>query len=50
MLEWGPLGMQQVSQARFGHFEMLGFAGNTAPDHLDHLHALAWWLKRLKVH
>jgi hypothetical protein len=49
VLKWGPLGMQQVSEARAGRFEMLGFAGNTAPDHIDHLHALAWWLKRLKV-
>jgi hypothetical protein len=49
VLKWGPLGMQQVSQARAGRFQMLGFAGNTAPDHVDHLHALAWWLKRLRV-
>ncbi|MBI4877412.1 MAG: hypothetical protein HY822_22520, partial [Acidobacteria bacterium] len=46
VLKWGPLGMQQLSQARAGRFEMLGFAGNSAPDHIDHLHALAWWLKR----
>lgn len=49
VLKWGPLGMQQLSEARVGRFEMLGFAGNSAPDHVDHLHALAWWWKRLKL-
>lgn len=49
VLRWGPLGMQQLSAARSGRFETLGFAGNSAPDHVDHLHALAWWLKRLKT-
>jgi hypothetical protein len=49
VLKWGPLGMQQVSEAHLGRFHLLGFAGNSAPDHVDHLHALAWWLKLLKV-
>ncbi len=49
VLHWGPLGMQQVSEVRSGRFTMLGFAGNSAPDHVDHLYALAWWLKRLKL-
>jgi hypothetical protein len=40
VLEWGPLGMQQLSEASQGRFTVLGFAGNTAPDHVDHLHAL----------
>jgi hypothetical protein len=48
VLRWGPLGMQQLSEARAGGFLLLGFAGNSAPDHLDHLHALAWWLRRLR--
>ena len=39
VLEWGPLGMQQLSDAARGNFHVLGFAGNTAPDHVDHLHA-----------
>jgi len=39
-LRWGPLGMQQVSVAEQGGFRVEGFAGNTAPDHMDHLHAL----------
>lgn len=45
VLKWGPLGMQQLSAARQHHFAVLGFAGNTAPDHVDHLHALDYFLK-----
>lgn len=40
VLQWGPRGMQQLSMVRAGRFELLGFAGNTAPDHIDHLHAM----------
>lgn len=40
VLKWGPLGMQQLSEASRGRFTVLGFAGNAAPDHVDHLHAL----------
>ena len=40
VLRWGPRGMQQLSEVRSGRFELLGFAGNSAPDHVDHLHAL----------
>ena len=40
VLRWGPRGMQQLSEARAGRFEVLGFAGNSAPDHVDHLHAM----------
>jgi hypothetical protein len=31
--------MQQLSGTRAGSFAVLGFAGNSAPDHVDHLHA-----------
>jgi hypothetical protein len=31
VLEWGPRGMQQLSEVRAGHFELMGFAGNSAP-------------------
>ena len=48
VLKWGPLGMQQLSAARQHHFAVLGFAGNTAPDHADHLHALDCFLKKLE--
>lgn len=46
VLRWGPRGMQQLSEVRAGGFEMLGFAGNSAPDHVDHLHAMPEMLKR----
>ena len=45
VLAWGPVGMQQVSAARAGRLEVRGFAGNSAPDHLDHLHAFPQWLR-----
>jgi len=41
LLEWGPVGMQQLSEVRKGRFLLQGFAGNSAPDHVDHLHATA---------
>lgn len=47
VLTWGPLGMQQLSRARQHHFAVLGFAGNTAPDHVDHLHGLFYFLNNL---
>lgn len=47
ILKWGPLGMQQLCVARKNHFAVLGFAGNTAPDHVDHLHGLPWFLSEL---
>jgi hypothetical protein len=40
VLRWGPRGMQQLSEARAGKFELMGFAGNSAPDHIDQLHAM----------
>ena len=43
-LAWGPLGMQAISEARSGRLAILGFAGNSAPDHVDHLHALGSFL------
>ena len=46
VLRWGPRGMQQLSEVRAGRFEVLGFAGNSAPDHVDHLHAMPELLAR----
>jgi len=40
VLVWGPRGMQQISAARSGRFELRGYAGNSAPDHIDQLHAM----------
>jgi len=47
VLQWGPGGMQQLSEVRQDRFLVLGFAGNTAPDHVDHLHALPHFLEML---
>ncbi len=47
VLNWGPLGLQQISESRRGDFAVLGFAGNTAPDHVDHLHALYFFINEL---
>jgi len=40
VLKWGVLGMQQTSEVNVGNFYVFGFAGNTAPDHIDHFHTL----------
>jgi hypothetical protein len=45
VLEWGPGQTQQLSDVRKGKFRLLGFAGNSAPDHVDQLHALPAYLK-----
>lgn len=45
VLKWGPLGMQQLSKVCKGHFQILGYAGNTAPDHIDHFHGLYEFIK-----
>jgi hypothetical protein len=47
VLAWGPRGMQQLSEARRGQFVVRGFAGNSAPDHVDHLHAMPELLREL---
>lgn len=46
VLRWGPRGMQQLSEVRAGRFELLGFAGNSAPDHVDQLQAMPELLAR----
>jgi len=47
VLRWGPRRMQQLSEVRAGRFELLGFAGNSAPDHIDQFHAMPELLARL---
>jgi len=47
VLKWGPVGMQMLTETRAGGLTVLGFAGNTAPDHIDHLHGLPAFLKML---
>ena len=48
LLAWGPGGMQQLSEVRRGRLTILGFAGNAGPDHIDHLHGLGEFLRRLE--
>ncbi len=47
VLEWGPMGTQLLSRAGRGRFEVLGFAGNSAPDHVDLYHGMATYVERL---
>jgi hypothetical protein len=48
VLKWGPMGLQQLSEARAGKFLLIGYAGNSAPDHVDQLHSLPVFLKWLR--
>jgi len=47
VLQWGPMGMQMLSETRQNGLAVLGFAGNTAPDHVDHFHGLPAFLKMI---
>jgi hypothetical protein len=48
VLRWGPMRTQQLSEVRQGKFLLLGYAGNSAPDHVDQLHSLPEYLKWLR--
>lgn len=48
VVRWGPMGTQQLSEVRSGKFLLRGYAGNSAPDHVDQLHSLPEYLKWLK--
>jgi hypothetical protein len=45
VLKWGPVGMQMLTETRAEGLTILGFAGNSAPDHVDHFHGLPVFLK-----
>lgn len=45
VLKWGPMGMQQLSEVSRDGFLLKGHAGNSAPDHVDHLHSLPEFLE-----
>ncbi|UCS95829.1 hypothetical protein KZP23_14345 [Echinicola marina] len=47
VLNHGPLGMQQLADNHVGKLRIKAFAGNSAPDHIDHLHALFYFLEEL---
>ncbi len=40
VLKPGPIGMQQLSEAARGGFHLAGYAGNSAPDHVDNFYGL----------
>jgi len=48
VLKWGPMGLQQLSEAGAGKFLLIGYAGNSGPDHVDQLHSLPVFLQWLK--
>lgn len=45
VLKWGPGGMQQLSEVKSGRLDILGFAGNSGPDHIDHFQGLPEFLR-----
>jgi pimeloyl-ACP methyl ester carboxylesterase len=47
VLKWGPRGMQQLSEVRSANLLIMGFAGNSAPDHVDQFHAMPEFLELL---
>ncbi len=47
VVRWGPRGMQQLSEVRSGGLSILGFAGNSAPDHIDQFHSMPEFLQLL---
>jgi hypothetical protein len=47
VLKWGAYGMQQLSEVKKNHFMIMGYAGNTALDHGDHLHSMEFFLRIL---
>jgi hypothetical protein len=48
-LRQGPNGMQQLSAFDRGGFHVRGYAGNSAPDHVDFLHSMPAWFGLLKI-
>jgi hypothetical protein len=46
-LRQGPIGMQQLSAVNAGGFHLRGYAGNSAPDHIDFLYGMPAWFSLL---
>ena len=44
-----PAGMRQLSSVIKRRFYVFGYAGNSAPDHVDHLHAMPFWFRHLGI-
>ena len=47
VVRWGPMGTQILSEVRKGGLLVVGFAGNSAPDHVDELQSLPEYLRWL---
>ncbi|MEP7337127.1 MAG: hypothetical protein ABI977_05235 [Acidobacteriota bacterium] len=45
VVKWGPMQTQQLGEVRSGKFLLIGYAGNSAPDHVDQLHSLPEYLR-----
>ena len=48
VVRWGPMKTQMLSEVKTGGLLVVGFAGNSAPDHVDQLHSLPEYLSWLK--
>ncbi len=44
-----PPGLILMSKADLNGFHVRGYAGDTGPDHMKHLHALAVWLRHTSL-
>ncbi len=44
-----PMGMLQLSSVSKRRFYVFGYAGDSAPDHVDHLHAMPFWFGYLGI-
>jgi hypothetical protein len=44
VVKWGPMKTQMLSEVKAGGLLVVGFAGNSAPDHVDQLHSLPEYL------
>jgi len=44
VVKWGPMKTQMLSEVKSGGLLVAGFAGNSAPDHVDQLHSLPEYL------
>ena len=48
VVKWGPMKTQILSEVKKGGLLVMGFAGNSAPDHVDELHSLPEYLRWLR--
>jgi hypothetical protein len=48
VVRFGPMGTQMLSRVSSGGLTVIGFAGNSAPDHVDELHSLPEYLHWLE--